>query len=289
MKLNYIITLASRGVQLPFNAMERSLRSVGCDLPLRVIPFNEDRFTLPANAEWWVVPELREWIDQCPASARAKGVMHKYQTLLIGNYLFVDSDVIFLRDPREVYAAPTGFITSCGHWHDPSHTVTSSTRAWMQKQSTIWQSSVFNSGQFACDRPLYDFETLRAQAESEELKETCLGNPFHEQPGMNALVFASRVPVTNLCLPPHRFESSWAGDYIEANYAEYWTNLSRKPCFLHWAGRKPNGESPVDELFLQHLNEDEKHQWNAACQKTQESSFDQLKRISRKYRGLFTV
>ena len=33
--------------------MERSLRAVGCDLPLLVIPYDEDLFELPPNAEWW--------------------------------------------------------------------------------------------------------------------------------------------------------------------------------------------------------------------------------------------
>lgn len=284
MKLEQIITLASAGVRLPFNVMERSLRATGCDLPLRVIPFNEDRFELPPNANWWVVPEVREWVNRCDASPRAKGVMHKYQTLLIGNYLFVDSDVVFLRDPREVFSEVGGFVTCCGHWHNPGHTYTRDSLALMRRASTVWQSRVFNSGQFACDRALYDFNELRTTAESEELKATCLGNRFHEQPGMNALVFVSGVEVSNLTLPPIRLESSWAGDYVGPDYARYWQDRRRMPCFLHWAGRKPTGSTPVDELFLRRLEPAERSLWLASNRTASPSLVERLKRMARDLR-----
>lgn len=51
MKLESIITLASTEVRLRFIAMERSLRATGCDLPLRVIPYNANASKLPLNAE----------------------------------------------------------------------------------------------------------------------------------------------------------------------------------------------------------------------------------------------
>lgn len=283
MKINQVITLASGGVRLPFLAMERSLRAIGCDLPLRVIPFNEDRFELPPNAEWWVMPEVRTWVNQSEASPRAKGVMHKFQTLLVGDYLYVDSDVVFLRDPREVFVDATGFVTCCGHWHNPGHTYTDDTLAMFRRKTTVWQSGVFNSGQFACDRALYDFDELRTAAESEELKTTCLGNRFHEQPGMNALVFQSGTTVTNLTLPPHRLESSWAGDYPDADYENYWLDRHRMPCFLHWAGRKPNGRFPVDELFLRLLEPGERRLW---LESNRMSSVGALERLMRTVREL---
>lgn len=287
MELNCIISLASSRVRLSFTAMERSLREVGCDLPLRVIPFNDDRFELPANAEWWVLPEVRQWVNASPASARAHGVMHKYQTLLVGGYLFVDSDVVFLRDPREVFAAESGFVTCCGHWHNPDHTCTAETKAWMRRQTTVWQSAVFNSGQFACDRPLFEFANLRRTAESAGMRATCLGNRFHEQPGMNALVFASGVDVTNLTLPPRRLESSWAGDYTGRDYADYWQDRNRMPCFLHWAGRKPDGGLPIDELFYRQLRGEELRDWSAECRRGGHGQVDRAKRWLRKVRRLW--
>jgi len=267
MELKCIITLASASVRIPFTAMERSLRAVGCDLPVRVIPFNDDKFELPANSEWWILPEVRSWIHQSRASSTAKGMMQKYQTFLVGGYLFVDSDVVFLRDPREVFAEAVGFVTCCGHWHNPAHTFTEESRNLMAQKSTVWQSRVFNAGQFACDQPLYDFDSLRATAGSTALRSTCLENLYHDQPGMNALVFSSGVKVTNLTLPPRNVESTWAGDYRTADYRSYWTDLDRTPCFIHWAGRKPDSGLPIDELFYDHLRGKEIEAWREECGK----------------------
>ncbi len=283
MDLKHIITLASDGVRLPFTVMERSLRKVGCDLPLRVIPFDENIFNLPVNAEWWVLPEVREWVGRSQASPRARGVMHKYQTLLTGEYLFVDSDVVFLRDPREVFSPNKGFVTCCGHWHDSDHTCTAETKATMVDFTTVWQSGVFNSGQYACDRPLYDFPKLREMAESKKYRAACMESQFHEQPGMNALVFGSGIQVTNLTLPPRRLESSWAGDYRDSDYERYWSKTSRMPCFIHWAGRKPNGRLPIDELFQRNLRDGEIQKWADQCRPAKRHGFDRVKRWLMRY------
>jgi hypothetical protein len=50
LNIDRIITMASRGVRIPFLAFERSLRAVGCDLPLLVIPYGNDLFDLPPMA-----------------------------------------------------------------------------------------------------------------------------------------------------------------------------------------------------------------------------------------------
>jgi len=63
MKLEKIITLANEPVRLRFLAMERSLRATGCDLPLLVIPYDDRRFELPPNAQWWET-DLGRWLKQ---------------------------------------------------------------------------------------------------------------------------------------------------------------------------------------------------------------------------------
>jgi hypothetical protein len=55
-------------------------------------------------------------------------------------------------------------------------------------------------------------------------------------------------------------ESTWAGDYSE-DPLPYWGDANRKPYLLHWAGTKPDGSRPVDELFLEHLTIKEREQW----------------------------
>ncbi len=265
MRLEKIITLANSRVRLPFLAMERSLRAVGCSLPLEVIPFDLTRFTLPNNAVWAENPALFDWLDE----HHAKGTFRKYHCLLQSNYLFVDTDIVFLRNPESVFQNLSGFITFCSHWRNADHTVTPESLPVFSGRSTNWQKNVFNTGQFACDRVLYQsVDELRSL--SSRFPYTCLTNPYHEQPGVVLAVHESRVPIINLTLPPYHFESSWAGDYPD-DFESFWRNESRTPPLIHWAGTKPDGRRPVDELFFNYLSASEKEEFlqiNACCSRT---------------------
>lgn len=257
MKLQAIVTLANQTVRLRFLAMERSLRATGCDLPLQVIPFDGATFPLPPKATWWEMPEVTAWL----AAHGASPMMRKYQCLLIENYQFVDADVCFLRDPSEVLSSFAGFVTSCGHWHNPAETTTDESRGWLAARSTTWQKHVFNAGQFACDRALYTWEALKARAEAAEFQATCLRLPFHEQPGLNLLVNATGVPVHNLTLPPWNMQSSWAGDY-SGDFRSYWRSLSVTPYLIHWAGVKMHVPRPINAVFLDFLTKAERVEWD---------------------------
>jgi hypothetical protein len=266
MIINKIISLANEPTQLALLAMVRSLRATGCHLPVWVIPFDERRFELPEGCEWWEIPEVVEWLEREAAPGHAKKVMRKYQCLLESNYLFVDSDVIFLKNPQVALSNATGFTTFCCHWADPRDTTTKSSLPLYQERSTTWQRWVFNSGQFACDARLYDLAGLIKTAESSEAIETCLNLPYHEQPGFNLLVLLSASPINNLTLPPTNLESSWAGHYSGAKIPS-WRQASKKPFLLHWAGRKCDGSQAVDELMLGYLSPTERLEFLAKMPK----------------------
>jgi hypothetical protein len=261
-QLEKIITLANSPVELLFRAMERSLRATGCNLPLWVIPFDERRFELPANAQWWEDDAVFSWLDQAIVPHHAR----KYLCLLTANYQFVDTDVIFLRDPAKVLAQHPGFVASCGHWHNPGDCVTPAAAAWWHGRTTRWPAFAFNAGQFACDRALYHSATeLYERAASPELRAFCLDFPYHDQPGLNTLVAKSGVPFVNLTMPPRPMESTWAGDY-PGEYKSYWSPPERQPYLIHWAGLKPDGSHPIDELFSQYLTPEERTIWQADLQ-----------------------
>ena len=263
MKLEKIVTLASESVRLRLLAMVRSLRAVGCDLPVRVIPYADgpgERFALPEGCQWWVMPELFAWLREVGASP----LMRRYQCFLEGSYQFVDTDVIFLRDPREALADQTGFVASCGHWHNPDHTLTAAAQPLFLRAWTPWPRLVFNSGQFACDRPMFaDFAALRRAAEDPAHASTCFYGSA-DQPGVNLLRLVSGVPLSNLTMPPVAMESTWAGDYDGADFAEtFWRDEARKPYLIHWAGVPMHVERPIHELFYRQLTPDELAQWHA--------------------------
>jgi hypothetical protein len=257
MKLEKIITLANGPVRLRFLAMERSLRATGCDLPLLVIPFDERRFELPPNATWWTTG-IREWLQH----EHAHPLMFKHQCMTTANYQFVDSDIIFLRNPAKVLADQEGFITSCGHWHgDFEHTVTPESLAILEAKSTCWQRNVFNSGQYACDRVLYTEAELKRTCLDPRHISTCLRHQW-DQPGIVLLANLAGVPIRNLTLPPTCMESTWAGDYIDRFYKDYWRDEAREPYLMHWAGCDMWMPRTVDPLFTQYLSATELAAWN---------------------------
>jgi hypothetical protein len=257
MKLEKIISLANRNVRLRFLAMERSLRANGCSLPLWVIPYDDQRFDLPPNARWWELPDIRSLL----AEHRAHPMTGKYQCFTTANYQYVDSDVIFLRNPEEVLAEQQGFITSCGHWGNPDHTYTEASLKVLKNKSTCWQTLVFNAGQFACDRALYRGEDLRERCRDPRYVDTCLKFPFHDQPGTVLLVNLSEVPIHNLTLPPVSMESTWAGSYPDEHFEAYWKDTSRKPYLIHWAG-VAFADLPINRLFTNYLTDEERREWD---------------------------
>lgn len=257
MELESIVTLASPEVRLRFVAMERSLRATGCDLPLRVIPYNEGRFELPSNAEWWLDVEMADWLR----AWKAHPMMRKYQCLTLSNFQYVDSDVIFLRNPSEVLKPLEGFVTSCGHWKNPSETLTAQSLKLFVNHSTNWQTQVFNAGQWACDRALFTWQSLRERCESADFKNTCLTFPHHDQPGVNLLVLSTGVAVNNLTLPPWNMQSTWAGDY-PSEFQKFWKTPNEMPYLIHWAGINMAQHRPIHSLIDQQLTLEERSEWH---------------------------
>jgi hypothetical protein len=274
MELEKVITLANEKVKLPFLAMERSLRATGCDLPLWVMPYDNTRFDLPPNAAWWEVPEVQQLLQE----HHSHPMMTKYQCLTTANYQYVDTDVIFLRNPAEILASQEGFITSCSHWGNPEHTYTSDSLKILRGISSCWQTRVFSAGQFACDRRLYRFAELQERCLDPHYKDTCLTFPFHDQPGLVLLVNLSGVPIHNLTLPPVSMESTWAGSYEEPDYEHYWTDESRKPYLLHWSGCAL-ADLPVNRLFTNYLTKAERLSWQQEVQ-------ERRRHVSRNRRSL---
>ena len=258
MKLEKIISLANKKSEIRFLAMVRSLRAVGCNLPIWVIPYDDQKFDLPDNCIWWEIKEVIDWLD---ANAAHK-MMRKYQCLLTGNYQYVDSDVVFLRNPEEALANMGGFVTSCGHWHSPAHTYIPATLKLYKNKSTTWQKSIFNAGQYACDINLFDFNHLKNTVENPLYKDACLNYKTYDQVALNLLINLSGVQVNSMTLPPHAMESTWAGDYTDEDYQRYWTNEDKKPYIIHWAGCKMDTGRPIDRLFLSYLTPDERVEWD---------------------------
>lgn len=257
MQVEKLISLANRQTRLQFLAMERSLRATGCRLPLRVIPYSDDLFDLPQGSTWWCVPEIIDWLK----AENAHPMMRKYQCLTVDQYQYVDGDICFVRNPEEALSPFTGFVVCCTDWNKPEYTYTEKSRMLLARKTSTWQKTVFNAGQFACDRALYTVEALKAQASQPDFVETCVTCSLHDQPGMNLLVSSSGVAVTNLTMPPFCMESSWAGDY-PGEYERLWQEEQRKPYLIHWAGPTLEWPLPINQIFYDFLTREEKREWD---------------------------
>jgi len=256
MELKKIVSLANKTSELRFLAMVRSLRQTGCDLPVWVIPYDDNRFDLPDNCIWWEMDEVTQLLN----ANHHHSLKRKFQCFLTDNYQYIDADVIFLKNPVLELKDLYGFVTSCCHWNNPEHTFVSSTMDLFRKRSTTWQRNVFNSGQFACDRKLFTMDRLQ-QLVHDPVNIHALVT--HDQVAINLFVFLSGIKITNVTLPPYNVESTWAGDYLDAGYERYWTDESKKPYLIHWAGCRMDTGRPIDQLFLKYLTPAEKQEWNS--------------------------
>lgn len=249
--------MANSKVRGQFTMLEKSLRATGSDLPLAVIPYDDNRFELPQNSYWLENDPLYEWLGESNAFAMCR----KYACLLDQNYLHVDTDVMFLRDPEDGLRQGKGFVTFDGHWRNPNHTVSPISLPYHRSHSTNWQKNCFNAGQFACESKLFDsLEELKQFVESHPAKGQLLTDTkiWKDQNALNLFILLKGPPVQNLTLPPFNLESSWAGDYEESGFEDkYWKKKEKMPFMIHWAGRSFEDSLAINELPKAMLSSEE--------------------------------
>ncbi|QDV66366.1 hypothetical protein Poly24_00500 [Rosistilla carotiformis] len=272
MVIDKIITLANERVRLQLNVLIRSLRNVGCDLPVWVIPYDDrTTFQLPEGCQWWANEELYQWIGRHGLS----GNHRQFQTLTTSNFQYADVDIVFLADPRGVLESHTGLVTADTEWSKPFNVAVEHSKALYAKESSTWMLQRFNAGQFALDRKLYESTELIETAESENCAATCIGSKQHAQPGVNLLVHQKGVKTTNLTLAPHNLQSTWAGDY-PGEYDSIWGRRGQ-PYLIHYAGESiPYRDLPINRLFKEYLSSSERVEWEVQCE-------DKLEMLKRKY------
>ena len=242
MRIENAYTMANKKVRLQFLAMERSLRATGCDVPLIVFPYDENTFDLPKGSEWLHTP-LHKWLTE----KKAHPMCSKYYCLTQSSYMFTDTDIVYLRDPRETLSELEGFVVADTEWNKPRYTFTDDSAKFMMKQTSVWLQNVVNAGWFACGREIYTEEKLRQVLEDPEIAKTALHDT--DQTGLNLLLAMAGIKPCNLNLPPYPMEATWAGDY-PSDYESLWREPQRKPIFIHWAGPVLDEDRAINELFI---------------------------------------
>lgn len=264
MKIERIVSLANVKVRLQFLAMERSLRATGCDLPLSVIPFDETRFPLPESARWLEDDALFAIVSETGAVP----VSRKYLAFTLPNCAFFDSDIIHLRRPDQ-WLSPLSdetFVVADTEWSKGRWTFTTETREMYKSKTTLWLLNQFNSGFFAQALPTVRIENIRALLGDPQNWKLAHGKDpsAGEQPGANLLIHESGIEVCNLCLPPHRMESTMSCDYPRD--FEPLLRGPNGPGFIHYAGHGRNLDAPIARLIFEHLTTGEAAEMRAAFQ-----------------------
>lgn len=263
MTISSILVLANRKVDLQLRVFVRSLRSVGCDLPIFVIPFGTVDFDPPEGCTWIQNSKVFDFLR----AANAHPLYWKYQALLQRNCAYFDTDIVVLRRPQDwLQEAPRdSFAVADTEWAKNKWTFSADSRAFLTALSSRWPLLTFNSGFFAFEQPLYEEEELIALIRSPRMRGTCLerrSSPI-DQPGMNWLVLLKQRKIFNFNLPPHNMESTMAEDYENGSRSAALLAGPFAPAFLHYAGPTFEKGHFLTSIFTSYLTAAEKQEWNA--------------------------
>ena len=271
MRVDKIIALADKSAELQIRVLVRSLRNVGCELPVWVIPFRERDFELPSTCCWIEDSKILRFLRQNAAHP----LYNKYSALLQSNCAYFDTDIILLREPRKwLEAAPSdAFAVADTEWAKNKWTFSPESRRFLSTLSSRWPLFTFNSGFFAFEESLYEEPELMREIQSPELRSTCLERKVSpvDQPAINWLVLRKQRNIFNFNLPPQSMESTMAGDYDESSDLGAVVSGPSAPAFLHFAGPLFQNGHCLTQLFTSYLTVGERREWDASMKRKRDA------------------
>ena len=270
-RVDKIITLANKRTELQVQVFARSLRKVGCELPVWVIPYGERDLELPPGCYWIEDSKLLRFLRQNSVHP----LYSKYFALSQSNCAYFDTDIILLREPRKwLEDAPSdSFAVADTEWAKNRWTYSADSLRFLAALSSCWPLFTFNSGFFAFENPLYEEDELIDVIQSPEYRSTCLertASPI-DQPAINWLVLRKQRKIFNFNLPEQHMESTMAVDY-GASPAETVTSGPAAPAFLHFAGPMFQENLPIVKLFTSFLTAPERKRWEAQVNERRKAS-----------------
>ncbi len=271
MTIGSILVLANKTADLQLRVLVRSLRNVGCDLPVFIIPFGGSDFQAPDGCHWIKESRLLAFLKQ----QGAHPLYCKYETLLQRNCAYFDTDIVVLRKPQAwLQAAPDdSFAVADTEWAKNKWTFSAESRRFLTALSSRWPLLTFNSGFFAFEKPLYQEEELIALIQSPKMRRTCLDRKLSpiDQPAMNWLVLLKQRNIFNFNLPHQDMESTMAGDYENCCDSAAFLASPSAPAFLHYAGPTFEKGHFLTTVFTSYLTVAEKREWDAIIERKRAS------------------
>jgi len=273
MRIDKILLLANKKAELHLQVFVRSLRKVGCELPVWIIPFGEKDFEPPAGCRW--IDDENSKLLAFLRERSAHPLYSKYIALLQSNCCYFDTDIILLKEPQEwLKAAPSdAFVVADTEWAKNRWTFSDDSLRFLASLSSCWPLLTFNSGFFAFEDPLYEEEELLSLIQEPEFRSTCLERKLSpiDQPAINWLVLRKQRRIFNFNLPPQGMESTMAVDYGTRQPKAVLSNPAA-PAFIHYAGPVFEVGLPVNELYVSYLTNGERRRWDAELERRRQST-----------------
>ena len=263
-RVDKIITLADKSAELQIRVFVRSLRNVGCELPVWVIPFWERDFELPSTCRWIEDSKVLRFLRQNAAAPALQQVFRSFAKqlrLLRHRYHFAFENRANGLRPRH----RTPLRVADTEWAKNRPTSYPESRRFLVTLSPRWPLFTFNSGFFAFEEPLYEVPELMTDIQSPELKEEPSDRKVSpvDQPAINWLVLRKQRNIFNFNLPPQSMESTMAVDYDESSGLAAVVSGISAPAFLHYAGPLFEQGHFLTQLFTSYLTVAERREWDA--------------------------
>jgi hypothetical protein len=262
----------SRGIYLVANKVSEAhcanlihtIRSSGCTLPIRLIPFGGVPIDSPAVlAQVEVTPvasyssdavafveELAAVLTACP-----RGFLYRFLAWFgdWDDFIYSDNDIVALMDWSELFAyldegqtsvvhADQEYVTNgCFNIDDPA--------AFTTAFGPTALAAAITAGHFAArkrDGQLADLRRALAWMTTHPGV-----TKRHDQALLHLAVLLGGWQVRNLCKPPDNWASSWSGDYATPMALVQTLNgaVRRRLSHLHYSGGWPDGSKPIEVLL----------------------------------------
>ena len=242
-----------------------SIRKCGCRLPIRIIPYGGK--PLPADGAWEnvrilsigdfptegvaFIEEIQRRMRHCP-----KGLLHRFLPWFgeFDEFLYADNDIVALMNWEELFS----FLGEYELVHVDTECITEG--KFNLRRPDLFEELMgpgalelaITAGFFLCRRkPQHRADLLAGLAWMEEHPDVPI---WHDQALLHVTLALAKWPTLNLCKPPHRWASSWAGDYKNLLEIVRTIQVEHRPfSHLHYSGGIASGTNPIDELLLSSL------------------------------------
>lgn len=241
-----------------------SIISSGCKLPIFLIPFGGQAIplnTLPNEveilAENSFPSEAITFVDHLATFlACPRGFLLRFLPFFGGyeRFVYSDNDVVALCNWEELIQR----LDHCDIVHADEEYTTGSRYNFLDPSfpescfGTDFHAHAITAGHFAAKRSSKIIPSLNQALDWMVANQSVCR--MHDQTLLHLASYFGNLNALNLCKPPHRWLSSWSGDYQNTLEILHLLQQGKRISHLHYSGG-PTGafRHPIDELLLSSL------------------------------------